>query len=69
MGGLCKHSNLAVVLIVREFYANGIAEEDFKVMVRGKKVPFDRTIINKYYELEDVEEDEYHPLIENDDTD
>ena len=32
---LCKHLDTVVVPIVREFYANGIAQEDFKVMVRG----------------------------------
>ena len=39
------------------------------MIVRGKLVLFDRTTINKFYELQDVEDGEYHPLIENDGTD
>ena len=66
---LCDHLEPVVVPIVREFYANGITQQDYKVFVRGKRVPFDRTTNNRYYELENGEDNEYHFLIENDDTD
>ena len=38
---LCEHPNPNVVPIVREFYANGMEKENFKVFVKGKWVPFD----------------------------
>ena len=65
---LCDHSNPAVVLVVREFYANGLEQDGFSIMVRGKSVPFDRSTINRYYGLADIEDDEYQPLVENNDT-
>ena len=43
-------------------------QKNFKVMVKGKSVPFDWTIINQFYGLENVDNNEYHPLIEKDDT-
>ena len=66
---MCDHSDPAVVLVVREFYANGLERDEFSIMVRGKSVPFDRSTINRYYGLADIEDDEYKPLVENDDTD
>ena len=33
---LCKHPDLAVVPIIREFYANGKERDGFRVFVRGK---------------------------------
>ena len=33
---LCDHFDLAVVLVVREFYANGLERDGFTIMVRGK---------------------------------
>ena len=38
------------------------------VMVRGNSVSFDRSMINQYYGLENIEDDEYQPLVENDGT-
>ena len=54
---LCEHPELAVVPIVREFYANGKERDDLRVFVRGKWVKFDRTTINHYYGLADIEDD------------
>ena len=65
---LCEHPDLAVVLIVREFYATGKERDGFRVFVKGKWVPFDRTTINGYYGLADIEDDQYQALLESDET-
>ena len=62
---LCEHPDPAVVPIVREFYANGKERDDLRVFVRGKWVKFDRTTINHYYGLNDLEDDQYQDLLEN----
>ena len=54
---LCEHPDPVVVPIVREFYANGKERDGFRVFVRGKWVAFDRTTINGYYGLVDLEDD------------
>ena len=65
---LCEHPDLAVVPIVREFYANGKERDGFRVFVKGKWVAFDRTTINGYYGLVDIEDDQYQVLLESDET-
>ena len=65
---LCEHLDPVVVPIVREFYANGKERDGFWVFVRGKWVAFDRTTINGYYGLLDLEDDQYQALLENDTT-
>ena len=65
---MCEHPDLAVVPTVKEFYVNGIERDHFKVFVRGKWVSFDPTTINHFYGLEDLNDEEYHPLIETDGT-
>ena len=65
---LCEHLEPAVVPIVREFYANGKERDGFRVFVRGKWVAFDRTTINGYYGLADIEDDQYQVLLESDET-
>ena len=40
--------------------------DGFKVFVRGKWVSFNRTTINNFYRLNNVDDDEYHTLIKND---
>ena len=42
---LVEHSKLVVIPTVREFYANAYEHQDYKVFVKGKRVPFDRTKI------------------------
>ena len=59
-GKFVQHPEPAVVPVIHEFYANVAEHQNFKVFVRGKMVPFDRSTINKYYELLDIENDEYH---------
>ena len=65
---LCEHPEPAVVPIVREFYANGKERDDFRVFVRGKWVKFDRTTINHYYGLADIENDQYQALLESEEA-
>ena len=45
---LCEHPNPTVVLMVREFYANGMERDGYRVFVIGKCIPFDWTTINNY---------------------
>ena len=54
--------------MVREFYANGMEQDGFIVTVRGKNVPFDRSTFNRYYGLANFDDDEYQPLVMNDNT-
>ena len=65
---LCEHPEPAVVPIVREFYANGKEKDDFRVFVRGKWVKFDHTMINHYYGLADLEDDQYQDLLESEEA-
>ena len=65
---LCEHPDPAVVPIVREFYANGKERDEFRVFVKGKWVKIDHTMINGYYGLADIEDDQYQALLESDDT-
>ena len=65
---LCEHPEPAVVPIVREFYANGKERDDFRVFVRGKWVKFDRSTINHYYGLADIEDDQYQALLESEEV-
>ena len=56
---LVKQPKSALVPVVREFYANAKEHKDKRAFVRGKWVPFDRTTINKHYNLPDIEGDKY----------
>ena len=59
---LVKHIKAAVVPIVREFYANMEEHKNFRIFVRGKWVAFDRTTINRYYNLPNINNDEYEHM-------
>ncbi|KAJ0083719.1 hypothetical protein Patl1_29728 [Pistacia atlantica] len=59
----------AVAPIVEEFYANLPDSYNGKTRVRGKEVKFDAETINQYYELPQVEEDEYEEYLKNVDYD
>ena len=65
---LCEHPDLTMVPIVREFYANDMEHDEYKVFVRGKWVLFDRTTINNYYALDNVDDEEYHSILNSDDN-
>lgn len=41
-----------------EFYANAKEAKDHVVQVRGKAVSYDKAIINSYYQIEDMSDDD-----------
>lgn len=45
--------------VVREFYANATESNDFIVKVRGVKVSYSVAAINEYYELPNIDNDDY----------
>ncbi|KAK5840147.1 hypothetical protein PVK06_009028 [Gossypium arboreum] len=51
--------------LVREFYANLTLGEMIEVPVRGIKVPINSNAINVFFELPDLENDEYSTLMSN----
>ncbi|MFQ6636876.1 hypothetical protein Gotur_012647 [Gossypium turneri] len=52
-------------LKIREFYASLTMQDATKVIVRKKKVPLTSKSINDLFNLPDVEEDEYYPMMNN----
>ncbi|MFQ6664575.1 hypothetical protein Gotur_031641, partial [Gossypium turneri] len=52
-------------LKIREFYASLTTQDATKVIVRKKKVPLTSKSINDLFNLPDVEEDEYYPMMSN----
>ncbi|MFQ6660106.1 hypothetical protein Gotur_028723 [Gossypium turneri] len=52
-------------LNIREFYASLTTQDATKVLVRKKKVPLTSKSINDLFNLPDVEEDEYYPMMNN----
>ena len=60
---LVKHPEAIVLPLVREFYANIEEYRNFQVFVRGKMVLFNRTTINKYYNLPNIENDGYEHML------
>ena len=65
---LCDHFDPIVVPVIRKFYANGMERDGFIVLVIGKRLPFDQSTINRYYDLTNLKDDGYQPLVENDGT-
>ena len=63
---LVKHLEATVVLVIREFYAIMEEHRNFRVFVRGKWVPFDRTTINRHYNLPNINNDEYGRMLKDD---
>ncbi len=59
----CAQPKMAIVPIVREFYANAPEHDNRKVFVRGKQVSFSGKAINKFFKLPDFERDEYTEFI------
>lgn len=55
-GRLARHLEVAVVHIVRQFYAN-MVEGSISSFVRGRADPFDSASINRYYGLPNLERD------------
>jgi hypothetical protein len=57
--------NSAVTTVVREFYANGYYQRDNdEVCVRGTMVSFAPEVINRYFDIGTVEDDEYAAFLE-----
>ena len=54
----CQHPSVAIVPLVKEFYANFDGGSRNSVYVRGKRVDISGVAINKVYRLDDVD-DEY----------
>ena len=68
-GAFCAQPSPAVVSLVREFYANAPAHEKGKVFVRGKRVSFSWTAINKLFALPEIGRDGYSTYYEEDQVD
>ena len=64
-GALCQLSRPAVMMVVRELYANLAAHVLKKVQVRGVLVDFSMKSINAYYNLEPVNAEPYDRLYGN----
>ena len=60
---LIEHLEAVVIPIVHEFYANAV-EQDHNVFVCRKLVSFDNSKINAFYGLPNIDNDEYHALLE-----
>ena len=63
---LVRHPEAAIVPVVREFYVNMQEHRNLWVFVLGKMVPFDKTIINRYYKLANINNDRYEQILRGD---
>ncbi|TYG40372.1 hypothetical protein ES288_D12G087200v1 [Gossypium darwinii] len=61
----CDARSLLDDELIREFYASLTMQNATKVIVRKKKVPLTSKSINDLFNLLDVEEDEYYPMMNN----
>ena len=61
---LVKHPETAVVPVLREFYANMEEHRNFRVFVKGKWVAFDKTTINRHYNLSNINNDKYEHMLQ-----
>ncbi|KAH1130177.1 hypothetical protein J1N35_001555 [Gossypium stocksii] len=61
----CDARSLPDDELVREFYASLTTQDATKVIVQRKKVPLTSKSINDLFNLPDVEEDEYYPMMNN----
>ncbi|KAK5833787.1 hypothetical protein PVK06_017645 [Gossypium arboreum] len=52
-------------MMVQESYASLMIQDAIEVIVRKKKVPLTSMPINDLFNLPDVEEDEYYPMMNN----
>lgn len=48
-----------VMPVVQEFYANVLEHENGFTFCKGKQVPFDSLTINQFFNILEIEEDEY----------
>ncbi|TYG97947.1 hypothetical protein ES288_A10G078700v1 [Gossypium darwinii] len=61
----CDARSLPDDELVREFYASLTTQDATEVIVWKKKVPLTSKSINDLFNLPDVEEDEYYPMMNN----
>ncbi|KAH1039102.1 hypothetical protein J1N35_040845 [Gossypium stocksii] len=61
----CDARSLPDDELVQELYASFTTQEATEVIVRQKKVPFTSKFIDGLFNLLDVEEDEYYPMMNN----
>ncbi|TYG76058.1 hypothetical protein ES288_D03G082800v1 [Gossypium darwinii] len=61
----CDARSLPDDELVQEFYASLTTQDATEVIVRKKKVPLTSKSINNLFNLPDVEEDEYYPMMKN----
>ncbi|TYG86424.1 hypothetical protein ES288_A13G133200v1 [Gossypium darwinii] len=61
----CDARSLLDDELVREFYASLMTQDATEVIVRKKKVPLTSKSINDLFNLPNVEEDEYYPMMNN----
>ncbi|KAB2041274.1 hypothetical protein ES319_D02G136900v1 [Gossypium barbadense] len=61
----CDACSLLDDELVREFYASLTMQDAIEVIVRKKKIPLTSKSINDLFNLPDVEEDEYSPMMNN----
>ena len=61
----CKQPPIAILSVVREFYANAYEHQGSVARVRGKAVAFDRTTLSRFYGLENIEYDEYSAYVDD----
>ncbi|KAH1121082.1 hypothetical protein J1N35_004242 [Gossypium stocksii] len=61
----CDAQSLPDDELVREFYASLTTQDATEVIVQRKKVPLTSKSINDLFNLPDVEEDEYYPMMNN----
>lgn len=55
-----QHLEDVVVTIFHEFYINTLQADGYEVKVRGKTVSFDKSTINAYFHIRDIDdEDEF----------
>lgn len=56
---LTEQPSATVISVVKEFYANAWETKNYVVQVHGKLVSYARTTINSYYNLRDIDVDDY----------
>ena len=61
----CDARSLPNDQLVQEFYASLTMQDAIEVIVWKKKVPLTSKSINDLFNLPDVEEDEYYPMMNN----
>ncbi|KAK5811586.1 hypothetical protein PVK06_026934 [Gossypium arboreum] len=61
----CDARSLLDDELVQEFYASLTIQDATKFIVRKKKVPLTSKFINNLFNLPDIEEDKYYPMMNN----